>query len=138
MFAASRRLRDAQATFYERVWPHLASVLRTAQFLTHNAAEAEDLTQETMLKAFQSLDTLQDPRRARPWLMAILRRLRIDSYRHDRGHRHDVSFSSSAMYPPAEEHDEAPDVHELAANPDRAIDELSDQQLIRALKALPK
>jgi RNA polymerase sigma-70 factor (ECF subfamily) len=138
MATAPFRLQGERATFYELVWPQMASVLRTAQFLTHNTAEAEDLTQETMLKAFRSLDTLDDPQRVRPWLMTILRRLRVDVFRHDRGHRHDVSLSGALHDPADAEHDEVLDVHDLGADPDRAIDEFSDQQLIRALKTLPK
>jgi RNA polymerase sigma-70 factor (ECF subfamily) len=43
---------------------------------------AEDLMQETMLRAWLHLDTLHDdPRAIRPWLLTVSRRLAIDSQR---------------------------------------------------------
>lgn len=129
---------DPRHAFYDVVWPHMAAVLRTAQYLTHDDAAAEDLTQETMLKAFRSLDTLADPQRVRPWLMTILRRLRIDAYRSDAAHDDDVSLASLAGDPPEHDHPHLADVDALGHNPDVALDEFSDQHLIRALKELPQ
>jgi RNA polymerase sigma-70 factor, ECF subfamily len=138
MTTTTRGLRDARAKFYNLVWPHAAAVLRTAQFLTHSAADADDLAQETMLKAFRSIETLGDPQRVRPWLMTILRRARVDSHRHEHSHDRDVSLDQMALDPADDEHCDAMDVHELEADPDRALDELADQDVIRALKELPK
>src|SRR5687768_11731073 len=46
---------EAQKRFYDLLWPHLAAVLRAAGVLCGgNFAEAEDLAQETMLKAFRA------------------------------------------------------------------------------------
>lgn len=43
---------------------------------------AEDLVQETMLRAWRNLDILpDDPRAARPWLLTVSRRLAIDMLR---------------------------------------------------------
>ena len=76
-------LKPEQATqrFYDLAWPHLAAVLRTARVLTGNSADAEDLAQETMLKAFRSIDRFREGTDARAWLMTILRRTRIDRLR---------------------------------------------------------
>ena len=67
--------------FEERTLPHLNPLLRLALRLTGDAAAAEDLVQETYLKALQSFSTLRDPERVRPWLFQILSRLVIDRHR---------------------------------------------------------
>jgi RNA polymerase sigma-70 factor, ECF subfamily len=46
--------------------------------------EAEDLTQETFLLAYRSLDQLKEPGQFRGWLCTIADRARIDAGRHER------------------------------------------------------
>ena len=70
------RLDKAEATdrFYEYVWPHRAVVLRAALIQTGNAADGDDLAQETLLKAFRAIATF-DPQtnaNAKAWLLTIL------------------------------------------------------------------
>lgn len=63
--------------------PHLDAAYRTALSLTKNTADAEDLVQETYLKAYQAL--VERPgtaiRNPKTWLLTVLRRLFIDRYR---------------------------------------------------------
>lgn len=53
------------------------------RFLTHLAgsAEAEDLTQETFVRALRSLPTFSARSHARVWLLAIARRVAVDHVR---------------------------------------------------------
>ena len=67
--------------FYEVVWPLMAVVLRMANYLSLCTADAEDLAQETMLKAFKSLDHLQSGSNTKAWLLTILRNTHIDRCR---------------------------------------------------------
>lgn len=129
---------NTQAKFYDLIWPHAAAVLRTAQFLTHSATEADDLAQETMLKAFRSIEALDDPQRVRPWLMTILRRARVDAHRQGRSRDRDVSLDHLALDPADAEHVQTADVRDLEHDPDCALDEFCDQDVICALKELPK
>jgi RNA polymerase sigma-70 factor (ECF subfamily) len=56
--------------------------LKGAAFrLTHNREDAEDLLQETLLRAFSSYDTF-DGENPRGWLNAILNNTNISNYRH--------------------------------------------------------
>jgi len=48
------------------------------------AQDAEDLMQETFVKAFAALESLREPERARPWLLQIARRLCVDHLRQKR------------------------------------------------------
>lgn len=51
-----------------------ADVFRYAVWLIRNKAIAEDVVQETYLRAWKSLDSLQDQKAAKSWLITILRR----------------------------------------------------------------
>lgn len=62
---------------------HSASLLRFLIGLTHGERQtAEDLVQETMLRAWRHVGTLpEDPIRERRWLFTVARRLVIDMVR---------------------------------------------------------
>lgn len=59
--------------FEEQILPHLNDLYRAALRLTGKVPEAEDLVQETCLRAFQSLDQLKHSEAAKVWLFSILR-----------------------------------------------------------------
>lgn len=62
-----------QARFEQTVMPHLDSVYRMARRLARNSSEADDLVQETFLKAFSAFDTFELRKYgAKPWLFKIL------------------------------------------------------------------
>jgi RNA polymerase sigma factor (sigma-70 family) len=67
-----------QQQFEALALPHLHGLYRLAIRLTGNTAMAEDLVQETFLKALQAFPALRDPDRIRPWLCQILSRLALD------------------------------------------------------------
>lgn len=46
-----------------------------------NRFDAEDLAQETFIKAYKKLDTLKDPAKAKSWLYTIARNTVIDFFR---------------------------------------------------------
>jgi len=54
------------------VVPQSRSLLRVAQRLTSDAAEAEDLVQETLLLAWRNFDRFRQSTNARAWLFRIL------------------------------------------------------------------
>lgn len=72
---------DLSQRFEELALPHLKAVYGLALRLTGDRATAEDLAQETFLKAFKAFASLRDPGRVRPWLFQILSRLVADLYR---------------------------------------------------------
>jgi RNA polymerase sigma-70 factor (ECF subfamily) len=49
-------------------------LLRFAFWLSRDRALAEDVVQETMLRAWKAQDSLLDERAAKPWLLTIIRR----------------------------------------------------------------
>jgi RNA polymerase sigma-70 factor (ECF subfamily) len=72
--------------FAEGVIAQLDSLYRTALRMTNNQQEAEDLVQETMLKAFRFSNTYQPGTNLRAWLFRILNTSAINRYRRQATH----------------------------------------------------
>ncbi len=70
---------SAQA-FKAYVEPELEVLLRVATTLTGRPADAEDLVQETVIRAYRAMDSF-DGRHPRAWLMTILRRTNMNMHR---------------------------------------------------------
>src|SRR5687767_15823734 len=60
-------------SFEEEALPHLDAVYRFALRLTGTPADAEDLVQETFLRAFRAWDQYTPGTRAKSWLFTICR-----------------------------------------------------------------
>lgn len=60
--------------FQQVIAAHMDDLYRYAYWLVGDSAVADDLVQETMLRAWKSLDKLQKPEAAKGWLITILRR----------------------------------------------------------------
>src|SRR6266853_3332957 len=72
--------------FEAGVIAQLDSLYRTALRLTRNQQEAEDLVQETMLKAFRFSKSYQPGTNLRAWLFRILNTSAINRYRKQATH----------------------------------------------------
>lgn len=75
MITTEQRLFECEAL------PHLPMLRRLARGLTRSPVDAEDLVQETCLRAFRSIDRYRPGTDARAWLSTIMRRARIDGLR---------------------------------------------------------
>jgi RNA polymerase sigma-70 factor, ECF subfamily len=71
--------RDQQ--FEEEALPHLRSMYATAYRMTRNPHDAEDLVQETFLRAYRAFDRYTPGTNIRAWLYTILHRVRTDAFR---------------------------------------------------------
>lgn len=63
-----------QRQFDALVRAHTGDLYRYAYWLCGDSALAQDLTQETFLRAWRSLDALRETTAAKAWLITILRR----------------------------------------------------------------
>jgi len=61
-----------------------AQLYRVAYSWCHNAALADDIVQETLVKAYRKSDQLRDPKAARSWLYSILSNCYNDHFRRNR------------------------------------------------------
>lgn len=69
-----RRVRgrvDRRGRFDQLIAPHVDRLLAFARRLTREEDDAADVVQETAVRAWRSLDGLEDERRARAWLFRI-------------------------------------------------------------------
>jgi RNA polymerase sigma-70 factor (ECF subfamily) len=73
----------AAGSFDAFVSPHLAVLLRVAGSLCRNPHDAEDLVQDTLVRAFNGLATF-DGTYPRAWLLTIMRNANINRHRRQR------------------------------------------------------
>jgi RNA polymerase sigma-70 factor (ECF subfamily) len=72
---------DRDERFEAEMLPHLRSLFGAAYRMTGNAHDAEDLVQETFLRAHRAFDRFAPGSNARGWLHTILHRVRTDAFR---------------------------------------------------------
>lgn len=84
--AAPEETNPQTEDFEAGVLAQLDSLYRTALRMTNNPQEAEDLVQETMLKAFRFSNTYHRGTNLRAWLFRILNTSAINRYRKQASH----------------------------------------------------
>lgn len=128
--APDRTATDGHA-FQSQVLPHLDALYRFALHLSGVPMEAEDLVQETMLKAFRAWDRFQ-PGNVRAWLMTILRNHFIKEWRK---RRRQAALALDFDDP------NTPDIYQAVEETDPEGDFLSritDQRVVGVIDALPR
>lgn len=63
---------EARRAFEREALPHMATLFNAALYMTRNAAHAEDLVQETLLKAFRFWHRYEQGTNCKAWLFRIL------------------------------------------------------------------
>jgi RNA polymerase sigma-70 factor (ECF subfamily) len=121
---------ETQAEFAERVKPHLDSLYRTALRMTGENSAAEDLVQETFLKAYRGYGSFEPGSNFKAWLFTILTNAYINDYR--RRSRTPVVTDFAEVEPEGE----AETPHFSSEDVERLADRLGDAAK-RALDRLP-
>lgn len=67
--------------FESEVLPHLDAMHRTAVRLTRSAADADDLVQDSVIKAYRFFDSYEQGTNVRAWLLKILTNLFFSRHR---------------------------------------------------------
>ena len=124
--------------FSEQAMQYMDALYTAAMRLTHNSADAEDLVQETYLKAYRAYGGFEEGTNLRAWLYRILTNTFINNYR------------SKKRRPDETDIDEVEDLYlyrrlgglEAAAAGRSAEDELldwfTDSEVKEAVEALPE
>jgi len=73
--------KDLKADFEQVAIPHLPSLYTAALYLTKDEHEAEDLVQETYMRAYRFFHKFEAGTNCRAWLLSIQRHLFINGYR---------------------------------------------------------
>ncbi len=122
---------EKRQSFEREALVHLDALYRVALRLTGNAADADDLVQETMLKAYRAWHQYEQGTNAKGWLLTILRHAFINEYR--RRTRHPETVDLDAIEPFA--------VFEDLQEEDpqgRFFDQIVDDEVLRAIDELPE
>lgn len=74
--------KSAYETIFEKEFlPHVGALQTFAYHLTYNQEDADDLVQETYMKAFRFIDKYEKGTNAKAWLFKILKNAYINEYR---------------------------------------------------------
>jgi RNA polymerase sigma-70 factor, ECF subfamily len=126
-----------QATFTDVAMEFMPGLYSAALRMTRNRADAEDLVQETYLKAYRSYGSFQEGTNLRAWLYRILTNTYINSYR------------AAQRRPETTDVEDVEDLYlykRLASSggsdpgrsaEDEALDRFTDDDVKAALEALP-
>ena len=116
--------------FDQEILPNLDLLYRVALRYTREPARAEDLVQDTLLKAFRSWERFQPGTSARAWLLAIMRNTFINLYRREKREPISLDLEKLDFQPGASEGEES--------DPEGAFfEQIVDERILRALDSLP-
>jgi RNA polymerase sigma-70 factor (ECF subfamily) len=120
----------SREAFDQEILPQLDLLYRVALRYTREPARAEDLVQDTLLKAFRSWHRFQPGTSARAWLLAIMRNTFINLYRREKREPITLDLEKLDLLPAASAAEES--------DPEGAFfDQIVDERILRALDSLP-
>ncbi len=125
---------DSRARFERDVVPQLGQLYPAALRMTRNPTDAEDLVQETSVKAYAAFHQFRPGTNLRAWLNRILTTTFINVYRKRKrepqqalgGDLQEWQMSADRLAPP------------VPSAETQALDHTTDSDLLRALRGLPK
>lgn len=99
---------DNQKKRYERIFeeeflPQIDALYTFAYHLTYNEEDANDLVQETYMKAFRFIDKYNEGTNAKAWLFKILKNAFINQYRRKSKQPTKVDYEDITSYQEVEE-----------------------------------
>ena len=128
---------DDKRRFQEDALPLLDSLYAGALRMTRNPADAEDLVQETMLRAYRSFDRFEPGTNLKAWLFRILTNAYINVYRKRQREPQKVSqedVEDFDLYQELKDHDP-----QFSATPESIVlDSLVDSDITDAIDDLPE
>lgn len=129
---------ERQETFREEALPEMDAVYRFALRLARNPPAAEDLVQETFLRAWRSWEQYTPGTNCKSWLFTICRNVFLRQQ--ERGKRHDEILSEQAPEDPERLSRENP-VFAATKDSDPEGDffrEVVDEEVLAAIDELPE
>lgn len=122
--------------FEEQAIPQTDTLLRAALRMTRNRADAEDLVQDAMLKAYRFFDRFEQGTNIRAWLFKIMMNLYINRYR--KQHREPGELSIDELEDFALFHlmTEA-GAYDPARPDEKVFGDMFTEQVIREIENLP-
>ncbi len=114
---------------------HTEALYRTALRMTKNEVDAEDLVQETLLKAYRSFDRFEKGTNAKAWLFKIMTNTFINNYRAKQKESTSISFDD---VDDSYLHSQLRDKPSETGNPERDFyNKILDKDVVEAIEKLP-
>jgi len=129
---------DTRREFEERLAECGPLAYRVARGVLRNSADAEDVAQEALLRAYRRFDRLRDRNRFRAWLVRIAFRLALDRLRSGkRREQRDTLWSQPERQPSAATAEDLAASNEFQAHLENALAELPEKlRLVLLLAAM--
>jgi RNA polymerase sigma-70 factor (ECF subfamily) len=123
-----------QEDFRSEMMPHLDAMYNFAIRLTTDPTEAEDLVQDTIVKAFRFFNSYEKGTNAKAWLFRILKNSYINNYRKKSKQPHQVDYDEVSSYYETvrSEQSDTTDMEDIMYR------DMLDDQVTRALQRLPE
>ena len=126
----------ASREFEERLEECGPLAFRVAQGVLRNAADAEDVAQEALLRAYRNFARLREPARFRGWLVRITFRLALDRWRSaKRREKRETEWMEPEHRTAAPTAEEMAASREFRARLERALEDLPEKFRIVVLLA---
>jgi RNA polymerase sigma-70 factor (ECF subfamily) len=133
--SSQSEIKKRHAEFINEAMPHMDLLYNYALRMTGNPDDANDLVQETYLKAYRFWDKYEKGTNIRAWLFRILRNSYINRYRKETKEPDTVDFDEIQNYYTSVRSEAGGDDHDLQRKMYGAA--LSDD-VARALESLPE
>jgi RNA polymerase sigma-70 factor (ECF subfamily) len=133
---SGQSLDELSARFERDAMPFLDQLYGAAMRMTRNPADAEDLVQETYLKAFGAFTTFTEGTNLKAWLFRILTNTYINAYRKKQRQPYQTGTDDLTDWQlhAAESHTS----RGLRSAEAEALDRLADVDVVEALAAVPE
>ena len=122
--------------FEDSTMPFVDALYNTAYRMTRNAEDAEDLVQETYLKAYRYYDKFTEGTNLKAWLFRILKNTFINSYRKKQSEPHRSAFNDIEDSFESQISSEAQG--RLPSPEEDILENVLDEDVQRALDELPE
>ncbi len=123
-----------QEDFEEEIVPHLDAMYNFALRLTSDPSDAEDLVQDTIVKAFRFFSSYEKGTNAKAWLFRILKNSYINNYRKQSKQPNQVDYDEVSSFYETIRADRT-DTSDLE---DKMFRDLIDDDISQALEELPE
>jgi RNA polymerase sigma-70 factor (ECF subfamily) len=130
----ARAIEITRREFETLALPHLDGLYAAGLRLTRNPRDAEDLVQDTVLRAFRFFDKFERGTNIKAWLYKILTNTFINRYRRTTKERNIVEDERDSVQDRLVSRDAA----DVAEDPERAFfDRLLSDDVLRAIDSIP-
>ncbi len=119
--------------FESEIVPHMAALKSFALKMTNDLDDADDLLQDTMLKAFRFFDNFEKGTNAKAWLFQIMKNSFINNYRKNSKEPNKVDYEDVQNF---YENVKSEDVKTQHYESD-AFNDVLDDDIVNALSKLP-